>query len=494
MTSPPTTARPPAEETFVSGDGCQRGLWVVTSPDSEQVGRCLLLDDGEELLLGRGEGRGCFDDPWMSQRHATVRALGCGATQRLKVEDHGATNGVRLIRGAGSLAELLPGAALRCGATVLLYDDGSAPSDAMGIVGCSAELAALRDDIALHAPQRYPVHVRGETGVGKELVARALHAGDHRTGQFISLNVAAVPANLAEAELFGTVPGAFTGARQRAGLMVEAHDGTLLLDEIGELPLAIQAKLLRVLDDYVIRPLGSNETQAVSVRLVTATHRDLEDLVEQQAFRQDLFWRLAMPTLEVPPLRERPLDIVPLFAHFYGQRGGPDLQALCHGSQQCCWALADLFTALLAYDWPGNARELQREAELVAAKITTRQQADHPRPIPPPAKCLDTRVLEGAQASSSDGDSAERPTPEVRPLEIDRLRAAFESRELLLVELEAQTGGNKRAFAQLAAHALGVKEATARRNIYRLLGRQDGALDGAVDGADSGAERGPGAR
>ncbi len=472
----PTTARPPAPETLAAGGGCRCGLWVVASPDIAQIGRCIELSAGEELLIRRGDGRGGFADPWISQRHATVRARGSGEEQRLELEDHGATNGVRMLRGAPGL--LRQGDGFRCGATVLLFDCGSEVSEAGGLVGASAELRVVREEIAMHGPQAYPVHIHGESGVGKEVVARGLHESSARSGRFVSLNVAALPDNLAEAELFGTVPGAFTGARQRAGLVVEADGGTLLLDEIAELVMPMQAKLLRVLDDYAVRPLGSNDSQTVDARLVTATHRDLEEHVEAGSFRQDLFWRLAVTTIEVPPLRERPLDIIPLFTHFYQRCSGPDLLALCAEDPQRAWAYAELVGALLGYHWPGNARELEREAERAAASVAARRRAEHPRPIPPPEKCLGARVLEGAQrrpASSGQVSPSEQPTPEVpSPEDVATLREALRSRERLIEQLEQRTGGNKRAFALLIASVLGIKESTARRNIYRLLRSKEG--------------------
>ncbi|MGC3963118.1 MAG: sigma-54 dependent transcriptional regulator [Rhodocyclaceae bacterium] len=197
------------------------------------------------------------------------------------------------------------------------------------------------------------VLIQGESGTGKELVARYLHELSGRTGPFVAVNCGAFPENLVEAELFGHEAGAFTGAqRARAGWFEAAHGGTLFLDEIGDLPPAIQVKLLRVLQEREVLRIGSRTPTPVDVRLVTATNVDLEQAVSSGHFRMDLFYRINVAGLRVPPLRERPGDIEPLAAYFaqlYAERQGsiaPDFTA-------------EALRALTAYSWPGNIRELE---------------------------------------------------------------------------------------------------------------------------------------
>ncbi len=212
--------------------------------------------------------------------------------------------------------------------------------------------------VARFAANGAPVTVLGETGTGKEVVARALHANSPRAKHpFVAVNVAALPAELLESELFGHAKGAFTGATTaRRGLFEAADKGTLFLDEIGEMPLPLQAKLLRALQDGELRRVGESGTYAVDVRVVCATHRDLALLIREGAFRQDLLYRLKVLTIEMPALRERADDILPLALHFLAEE-----KARSRG-----------FTAaarrvLLDYAWPGNVRELQNAVKHGAA-------------------------------------------------------------------------------------------------------------------------------
>ncbi len=196
----------------------------------------------------------------------------------------------------------------------------------------------------------------GESGTGKELFARAIHAASRRRGAFVALNCAALPESLIEAELFGHAKGAFTGAAgARAGHFMAAHGGTLFLDEIGDMPLSAQARLLRALQEKQITPLGSDEPVSVDVRVVAATHKDLDDLVEQGKFRKDLYYRLSVIPIHLPPLRERPSDIVELARDFLAARARPDRPALA--------LTTDAEAALQGHDWPGNVRELAHVIE-----------------------------------------------------------------------------------------------------------------------------------
>ncbi len=206
-----------------------------------------------------------------------------------------------------------------------------------------------------------PVVISGESGTGKEVVARTLHANSPRAEQsFVAVNVAALPDELLESELFGHARGAFTGAHQaKEGLFEAADGGTLFLDEIGELPLGLQAKLLRALQEGEIRRVGDTRPKQVDVRIVCATHRDLTELVREGAFREDLFYRLKVLSLRVPPLRDRREDILPLARGF-----------LAHERTRARKFSPEAERILQRYAWPGNVRELQNAVKYAAALAT----------------------------------------------------------------------------------------------------------------------------
>jgi len=226
------------------------------------------------------------------------------------------------------------------------------------MVGSSKAIRDVRGQILAVASSRATVLIQGETGVGKELVARAIHEQSPR-GQatFAAVNCSALSAGLLESELFGHMRGAFTGAhRDRKGLLEVAHLGTLFLDEIGEMPLGLQPKLLRCLEEGSITPVGSTSPRLVDVRVVCATNRDLEQEVIAGRFRQDLLFRLNVFTLRVPPLRERREDIIPIGEHFL------EIFSLQHNRRHPGFA-HEAVAALQSYDWPGNIRELKNEME-----------------------------------------------------------------------------------------------------------------------------------
>jgi two-component system response regulator AtoC len=306
------------------------------------------------------------------------------------------------------------------------------------IVGTSAPMRKVGELVARVAATETTVLITGESGTGKELVAKALHASsDRRDGPFVAINCAALPENLLESELFGHVRGAFTDARSaRLGLLVKASRGTLFLDEIAEMPAGMQAKLLRALQERTVRPVGGDEEQPFSARIIAATNRDLELEVEERRFREDLFYRINVVRIEVPPLRARGNDILVLAQHFlerYAAQSRRPVVGLTHEA-------AD---RLAFYSWPGNVRELQNCIERAVALART----DRIEGSDLPDKIEDGRSF-AAVASAAD------------PLELLPMEEV-ERRHIHKV-LEA-VGGNK----TLAAQILGFD----RRTLYRKLGR-----------------------
>ena len=231
-----------------------------------------------------------------------------------------------------------------------------------GILGTSPAMQKVYDLLERVADSEASVLVTGESGTGKELVARALHdRGPRRGGPFVAVNCSAVPENLLESELFGHSKGAFTDARSdRLGLFSQAHGGTLFLDEIGEIPLLVQPKLLRALEERKVRPVGSNLEVDFDVRIVAATNRDLEAAVEEQRFREDLYFRINVIHVDLPPLRSRGTDVLTLAQHFLGRyalQAGKDVRGISPSAAQ----------RLCDYEWPGNVRELRNCMERAVA-------------------------------------------------------------------------------------------------------------------------------
>jgi formate hydrogenlyase transcriptional activator len=252
-----------------------------------------------------------------------------------------------------------------------------------GIIGRSAALRDVLEQIEMVAPTDSTVLICGETGTGKELIARAVHdLSPRRPNPFVKCNCAAIPTGLLESELFGHEKGAFTSAvAQRVGRFELANRGTIFLDEIGETPLEIQPKLLRVLQEREFERLGSSRTQRTDARLVTATNVDLREMVDAKRFRADLYYRLNVFPIDVPPLRERAEDVAPLVRHFARQfsvRMGRKIK----------WIPAATLDALVRYPWPGNIRELQNLIERAVIR-SAGERLDVPMP----------EIREGARTS-----------------------------------------------------------------------------------------------
>jgi len=303
-----------------------------------------------------------------------------------------------------------------------------------GFIGASRPMQALFDLIRRAAGARHPVLVTGESGTGKELVARALHTLSGRR-PFVPVNCSALPEHLLESELFGHEKGAFTGAdRDRPGLFEAAHRGTLFLDEIADLPQPLQPKLLRALEEGEVRRVGATDTRRIDVRLVAATNRDLEAAVKEGRFREDVFWRLNVLHIAVPPLRERAAD-VPLLAERFLDAATSDRRPRTPAR-----IAPDTMALLTAYAWPGNVRELRNAIERAVTLSTT----DELRPDD-----LPERILAGARAAALVSRSVAQEVP-LRDVE-----------RAYTLEILRRVGGNK----SRAAEILGMD----RKTLYRKL-------------------------
>jgi DNA-binding NtrC family response regulator len=342
---------PPAKQRHVA-----LALTVIEGPDagtSVAVSAPSLVGTSEVCELR-------LTDRTVSRRHLRVEPGAVG----LVIRDQDSRNGTWLGDVRVERVELPLGRELRIGGTRLRVDATQEhepprePPAARGsfgrFLGESPAARAVYATLERVAPSDATVLLEGESGTGKELLAESIHDHSQRAeGPLVVVDAGAMPATLIEAELFGHERGAFTGAeRARAGAFERAHGGTVFLDEIGELPLTLQTRLLRVLDRRQVRRLGSSAPVDVDVRIVAATNRDLDREVEEQRFRLDLFHRLAVVVVQVPPLRERPADVEPLARHFIDALGGdPELLS------------PDVLERLRSHRWPGNVRELRNYIE-----------------------------------------------------------------------------------------------------------------------------------
>jgi transcriptional regulator with PAS, ATPase and Fis domain len=395
-------------------------LTVVHHPEPEgQLGRRLSLLDGEVQIIGRelGQFSGApLSDPKISRRHVEMR---CEAGV-LSVTDLGSRNGTLVNGRQVQRTELSEGDVITVGGSLLLAHRPPpyvTPPAHAEIVGVSAACGRVLHRIAVGAPKDVVVLIRGETGVGKELVARAIHAQSGREGAFVAVNCSAIADGVVHSELFGHARGAFSGAvTAREGLVAAAEGGTLLLDEIGDASPNLQATLLRLLEQREYREVGSNQLCASTARFVAATNVDLDRAVTAGRFRADLLGRLDRWVIDVPPLRQRREDVVPLALHFARRMLGRQARlsrSLAH--------------ALLLYDWPANVRELESVVEGLVMQ----------------AGDADTLTLDDELAARLETDE---PAPDAAPMSRRGVRRARPSPEALHARF-VELGYNASALA-----------------------------------------------
>jgi transcriptional regulator with PAS, ATPase and Fis domain len=326
-------------------EGADRGLKCKVEPPAIRIG----TGAASHLRL---------QDRAVSRVHCEIRIVG----DTMRIVDSGSTNGTYVDGVRVYEASLAAGTAVRVGATVLSVATGhasysvelSARHQFGEVIGASVEMCRLYAILEKIAPTDTTVLIRGETGTGKELAARAIHDASARARfPFIVVDCGAIAENLIESELFGHVRGAFSGAvSERRGLFEEANGGTLFLDEIGELPAALQPRLLRVIETFEVRRVGGNTSKRVDVRVLAATNRSLTESINAGTFREDLYYRLAVVEVELPPLRARKSDI-PLLAQHFLRRYGGDKDLFPE----------EMLASLAARAWPGNVRELRNFIE-----------------------------------------------------------------------------------------------------------------------------------
>ncbi|APR75980.1 GAF modulated sigma54 specific transcriptional regulator, Fis family protein [Minicystis rosea] len=388
---------------------------VIEGARLDAGGLRVALRGTESLRIGRGETRALLQgeagarslevpDARMSGTHARVVREG-GA---FRVEDAGSTNGTVVNGDPISSHVLRDGDVIELGQTLFLYreleeeasasardlDPSAAAPRERGLATLVPELARRLDRLARLAPTPLSIVLLGETGTGKEVLARAIHALSQRPGPFVAVNCGAIPQNLVESHLFGHVRGAFSGAlRDEPGLVRSAQYGTLLLDEIGDLPASAQATLLRVLQEGEVMPVGSARTASVDVRVIAATHRPLEELVERGEFRRDLYARLAGYTFTLAPLRERIADLGLLVAALLssGKIGAPNGLRLHRRAAR----------ALLLHEWPMNVRELEQCLRAASALAEDGQITAEDLPAPIAA------ALDAAEVADDDTPDAQ---------------------------------------------------------------------------------------
>lgn len=351
------------------------GMGVLRAAKKTQPSPAVILMTGFGSMEGAVEAikEGAFDYVSKPFRMDDLKAVVARAMKHWE-SIHGAHAG-----GAASLRE---------------RQDGKLDVTGKGIIGKSPRIVEVYKMLARAAMSTSTVLVVGESGTGKELVARAIHDnGPRRTRPFVAVNCGALSEGLLESELFGHVKGAFTGAvSDKKGLIEEADRGTLFLDEIGDVTPALQVRLLRVLQEGDFKAVGSNETRKVDVRVIAATHRDLEAWVKAGKFREDLYYRLKVIRIELPPLRDRKEDLPELIGYFLARYSSKNKKSVSHVSD-------DAMEVLCRYDWPGNVRELEHAIEHAVAMSNT--SVLYPEDFPPEV------LRKAAPVAAAPADSAD---------------------------------------------------------------------------------------
>ncbi|NUN13653.1 MAG: sigma 54-interacting transcriptional regulator [Myxococcales bacterium] len=365
------TMRRPASAPTTQSKSPSLALWVAWSPAPNKTGTWL-IPEKTATTVGRSvdAAHSFVGDRFMSR--IAVRIAGAVTPEgepAITIEPLPSVNATVLnLHPLATPAVVEEGDVLRLGTTVLVVAEmPPEPSrgDNLGLVGVSPQMERVRHHIRLWAKTPEPIHILGETGTGKELVASAIHRLSGRPGEFVSVNAAAIPLELADALLFGYRRGAFSGAeRDHSGFFREAHRGTLFLDEVVELLPQVQAKLLRTIgvDTRVeLQRVGDARPSEADVRLVTATHANITQRIFDGTFRQDLYHRLTARQLTLPPLRTRKPDISALVVHFIDTAGCQSLTSLVEQDIELSWHIADIMERFLLYGWPGNVRELRNQ-------------------------------------------------------------------------------------------------------------------------------------
>ncbi len=411
------------------------------------MGRSVALEPGAPVSVGSGEGCGLvLTDGRVSRVHCQVEATGHG----FLVQDLESTNGTRIIGGAAVKEATVPaGTTLRVGQTSLRIQPSqqvleAAPSQSRRLGEMVAESLAMREIFSvleLAAAAGVTVLLEGETGTGKELAARAVHElSPRRRGAFVPLNCGALPQGTLESELFGHVRGAFTGAaRERRGAFERAHRGTLFLDELDSMPAEAQVRLLRALEEKRVLPMGGEREREADVRVVAASRRSLVRLVEEGQFRPDLYYRVSVVRVLLPPLRERPEDIAPIVAELLRLRGWEE-----HGPVE-----GTNLDMLRGHTWPGNARELRNVLDRALAMS------------PGVERFEDLRLALGPGEVDNPGLRTDLPFAQAKGLVLERFERRY------LADLLSRTKGNISAAA---------REAGMDRKNLRRLARKHGLI------------------
>ena len=425
---------------------------AVTVVDGDDAGARLEVQAGRARIGSAAGNDLCLSDRTVSRIHLELEV----GPERIRLTDLDSTNGTFIDDLRVHHVELSKSCELRVGHTTLRIEVGGGRTvvvlsmkDHLGpLVGSSTAMRRMYALVERIAPSETTVLIQGETGSGKELAARTIHDLSARAeGPFVTVDCGAISEQLVESELFGHVRGAFTSASaDRRGVLEEANGGTVFFDEIGELPLALQPKLLRVLDSRELRPVGSNNPRSIDVRVVAATNRPLARCVNLGTFREDLYYRLAVVELELPPLRQRPQDIPLLVRHFWERFAGDG------------GAPTELLATLQARDFTGNVRELRNAVERAAVMGV------------PPAQSAPQAAAQATHAQAADVSarvSTHLPLKQARAAWIDQfdtvyLRALLEQCEGNVTKAAEKAGIDRRTFQRRMAK-LGLRQGPAER-------------------------------